>query len=156
MLVRRYPVRLLRSTDPIRFVKGLAIAGFFATAGFFSLALLSPSAPIETRQNEAREDVTDLTAALRAYFIEYQAFPTGDAAAIVASLRGENPRKITFLETNPNRINATGEFFDPWGTPYRIDLTNPRGMRVWSCGRNCRDEGGAKGSDDIASWRPNR
>ena len=73
------------------------------------------------------------------------------------TLRGANPRKIVFFDGKPTaKFNSPqGAFLDPWGTPYRIDLSNPEEPRVWSCGPNRRDEGGAKGSDDIVSWRWN-
>ena len=50
-------------------------------------------------------------------------------------------------------MNAKGELTDPWGTPYRFDLSDPKSPRVWSCARNRKDDGGAQSSDDIVSWR---
>ena len=69
------------------------------------------------------------------------------------AFRGGNPRKIVFFEARPSSYNAQGAFIDPWGTPYVLDLSKPEAPRAWSCGPNRRDEGGAKGSDDIVSWR---
>jgi hypothetical protein len=66
---------------------------------------------------------------------------------------GANPRKIVFIEVRETRINTQGEFVDPWGTPYRIDVSKPDAPRVWSCGPNRKDENGADGSDDIVGWR---
>jgi hypothetical protein len=84
---------------------------------------------------QAKTDVAGLSSALGAYNAEYGTLPTGTAAEVMNAFRGENPRKI------------------PWGTPYVLDLSKPEAPRVWSCGPNRRDEGGAQGSDNIVSWR---
>lgn len=71
----------------------------------------------------------------------------------IPALLGENPRKIVFFAGPEKNFTPHGEYLDPWGTPYRFDLSDPKAPRVWSCGPNRKDEGGAEGSDDIVSWR---
>ena len=56
-------------------------------------------------------------------------------------------------EAAAKRFNAQGEYVDLWKHPYRIDVSNPQSPNVYSFGENGIDEGGAEGSDDIASWR---
>lgn len=94
-----------------------------------------------------------LSSALRGYWEEYHAAPGGDAGHVLNTLRGENPRKIVFFAATASSVNSRGEFVDLWGTPYHIDVSRPESPRVWSCGPNRRDEGGADGTDDIVSWR---
>jgi hypothetical protein len=95
-----------------------------------------------------------VSSSLKAYLTEYGEMPTGTNAEIMAKLMGRNPRKIVFCDLKgPNRLNKNGELIDLWGTPYRFDTSDPKNPRVWSCGPNRNDEGGAEGSDDIVSWR---
>lgn len=102
---------------------------------------------------EVRNSMESFVAGVKQYRTEYGHFPFGGNAEIVAALRGKNPRGFTFFAIRPDSINTDGAFTDPWGTPYRLDLSNPENPRVWSCGKNRRDDGGAEGSDDIPSWR---
>ena len=71
-------------------------------------------------------------------------------ADVMNALYGMNLREIVFIDSS-YRVNARGEFLDPWGHPYRIDVSNPQSPNVYSFGENGIDEGGAEGSDDIAS-----
>jgi len=100
----------------------------------------------------ARRASRDLVAAMKQYRSEYGFMVEGEPAQIFKTLRGENPRKIVFIDVISSSVNAQGEFIDPWGTPYRFDISKPDAPRVWSCGPNRKDEGGAEGSDDIVSW----
>jgi hypothetical protein len=119
------------------------------------VGLLFPTVglPHGSKRAAARTDLAGLLATLKQYQVEYATLPIGNAAEIMNALRGENSRKIIFFDGKPTAFNAQGAFLDPWGTPYRIDLSKPEAPRVWSCGPNRRDEGGAKDSDDIVSWR---
>jgi type II secretory pathway pseudopilin PulG len=119
---------------------------------------LLPGVSLDTNRNrpraEARFFVSALLSATSAYAAEYGAPVSGSSPAqILAALRGKNQREIIFFDAAPSRFNAKGELIDPWGTPYRFDLSNPKQPRIWSCGPNRKDENGAEGSDDIVSWR---
>ena len=94
-----------------------------------------------------------LRAAMKHYHIEYGFGPTGPHSQITAALRGNNERKIIFFEAPANRFNDSGEFLDLWGSPFRIDASNPDQPWAYSFGKNRIDEGGAEGSDDVASWQ---
>jgi type II secretory pathway pseudopilin PulG len=119
--------------------------------------LLFPSISLDTNRHrpyaEARSFVIALHNATKTYATEYGSPVSGSPVQILATLRGNNPRSIVFFDTAPSRFNAQGELIDPWGTPYRFDLSNPKQPRVWSCGPNRKDENGAEGSDDVVSWR---
>jgi len=93
-----------------------------------------------------------LTDAVKKYRTEYGSFPTGSHVEIIRALRGDNPRRIVFYEPH-GEMSAAGERLDPLGTPYHFDLSDPENPKIYSLGKNKRDDGGAKGSDDICSWK---
>ena len=109
--------------------------------------------PAAVLRAHAKSDVIQLCQALKQYHVEYRAMPPGNHAGILAALRGNNPRRIVFFETLPEKFNTRGQLIDPWGTPYQIDVSNPAFPWAYSFGRDTRDDGGAPGSDDITSWR---
>lgn len=104
-------------------------------------------------KGEVRLFMPSIVGAVNQYRTDYGSFPSGENAAIVAALRGKNPRGIIYFEPPTPWINPKGELIDPWKTPYCFDLSDPQNPRVWSCGKNRRDDGGAEGSDDIVSGR---
>ncbi len=112
-----------------------------------------PLVRVKATQSVAHASTKMLAEAVKSHRREYGSYPAGDNAQIIATLRGENPGKVVFFETPSTWINPKGELIDPWGTPYRFDLSDPTKPRFWSCGKNRRDDGGAEGSDDIPSWR---
>ena len=105
------------------------------------------------KKSHAKNDVQNLCLAMRAYFTEYGALPSGDSVAIIRTLQGSNPKKIPFIELPENQFDAQGEFLDHWKTPYRIDISDPANPKAWSAGPNKKDEPGDPNSDDICSWR---
>jgi prepilin-type N-terminal cleavage/methylation domain-containing protein len=101
------------------------------------------------RKAKAKNDVTQIVAAIKSYQAEYGRLPTyGNATTFednnddlmnilrsIKDLNGEqlalNPRKIAFIEVRPGKGNkdgigtgssGAGVFYDPWGKPYRIIL----------------------------------
>jgi type II secretory pathway pseudopilin PulG len=104
------------------------------------------------KRAEAKVAVTNLSAALQSYDTEYGSLPTGTNAEIMNALRGANPHKIAFFESRADRFDKIGAFLDPWGTPYHIDLSDPKVPKVHSSGKDKIDNGGESGFDDIASW----
>jgi len=108
---------------------------------------------INTRAASARVGAYGLATALDFYYKEYGGPPVGDQAAMIRILHGDNPKRIVFFEFATRNKSPSGEFLDPWGSPYKIDLSDPAHPRVYSFGKNKQDEGGREGTDDIASWR---
>jgi hypothetical protein len=97
----------------------------------------------------ARHDVNELVLGLNAYRIKFGHPIEGTTAEVCAVLRGEdvrgqNPEHEAVVDSY--KVNAAGEFLDPWGLPYRIIVGAV--PRVYSCGPNRIDEQG--GGDDIA------
>ena len=100
---------------------------------------------------QAKNDVTQLVVAAKAYVTEYGKPPEGSQLAQLKALEGDNPRKIVFIEVDPKRTTKDGIFLDPWGTPYVYELSKPSGTWAYSFGRNKIDEHG--NGDDCASWQ---
>ena len=101
----------------------------------------------------ARMDAGQIQTALRAYYVTFGNPPAGDHARIMAALRGGNPQKVVFFEAPGKSFNRAGELLDPWGQAFRIDASEPGRPWAYSFGKNGIDEGGAEGSDDVASWQ---
>jgi hypothetical protein len=99
----------------------------------------------------ARTDATCLKMALDQFAVEYGYHPEGSPAELLRTLRGDNKRKIVFIECAARSVNASGEYVDPWGQPYHVDQSDPSNPRVYSSGPNGLDEHGVKGSDDIVA-----
>jgi type II secretory pathway pseudopilin PulG len=148
------PIGATPNEIPKRIVRWAIILGVIALA---YLVIVPPrrSFMMEQRKRvQAKATAGQLAAALQQYFAEYgSGFMVNTNAIVMGTLQGGNPRKIVFFETAPQWINAQGELIAPWGTPYSFDLSVPQNPRIWSCGKNRRDDSGAEGSDDIPSWR---
>jgi hypothetical protein len=123
----------------------LFIAGFIFPSGGITIS--------NELRSRAMNEAVQLVTALRAHKIEYGALPSGDYAQIIATLTGDNPRKVPFFEGRAERFNERGEFIDPWGSPYRIDTSDPNNPRAYSPGKNKKDEPDVPRSDDVCSWR---
>ena len=155
------------------------------------------------KKMEAKNDVTQIVTAINAFYTEYGKYPlvTDDTpiannSDLLYTLRGVayganlgnavNTRQIVFIspaedtsQTNPKgKIGSTGQFYDPWGQPYKIvidgnydnQITNPytadtgagpgtlrQGVLAWSYGKDTKlgnnGDGKYKNSDDVISWQ---
>jgi prepilin-type N-terminal cleavage/methylation domain-containing protein len=164
----------------------------------------------QAKRTQAKNDLTQIVTAVNAYFTEYGKYPlpagaTNDTiygagvpnVAVLSELRGLsgsplNPKQIAFISppdvkdpAHPRggiggTADRPGEYFDPWGTPYLIEIDgdyegkvrNPYtanagapdlqlGIIAWSLGK---DQDGAKAldagdkktgiyDDDVISWQ---
>jgi hypothetical protein len=57
---------------------------------------------------------------IRVYKENYGEFPTGKGLDIIKRLRGNNPKRIDFLDWSGRATDANGRLLDEWGTPYLI------------------------------------
>ncbi len=141
-----------RAKKPFPWI-GMLVAAFLMV---IALSLLFPvqsgHGPVSKRL-VARNELNQIHAALKFYIAEFGIPPIGGSAQIMAALQGGNPRHIVCFEADAKRFNSLGEFLDPWGTPYRIDASNPEFPWAYSFGKNTTDEGGAESSDDVSSWQ---
>ena len=94
-------------------------------------------------------EMTAIRAAIGRYSSEYGVIPNGDSHTIFQSLRGQNPRKIIFLEFQSRSISSDGDLLDPWGTPYKLYFSG-KDILVRSAGPNKRfDSSREKKFDDY-------
>lgn len=85
------------------------------------------------RKADARNDVAQIAAAVKAYQLEYGRLPA--ANNVIRELTGENNRGIVFLEAkrpkgNPPRngvAEGSNDYLDSWGRPYIIQLDDGSG-----------------------------
>ena len=88
---------------------------------FLAALCLAGCDSIETaRHVKAIGDEQQLVTALKAFQSEYGQLPSGKSGEIFDALRGNNPKKIVFVEYDASSTSSRGEFLDPWGTPYRV------------------------------------
>jgi hypothetical protein len=69
------------------------------------------------------------------YYEVFQVYPKGGNREIARALFGENSRKLRILNWPERRLSADGEFLDPWGTPYQIEVTRQK-IEIRSAGPN--------------------
>jgi prepilin-type N-terminal cleavage/methylation domain-containing protein len=100
------------------------------------------------RKAQARNDIAQLAAAVKAFQLEYGRLPTTNAgsdfsttnnqpiiAALTTNTGNLNPRNLTFMEINAYRkgksgTNSSGNFLDPWSNSYRISLDTSYDNRI--------------------------
>lgn len=131
--------------------------GLWAVVGVLLFAAVVAAGLIAfhvAKVSQARHDVQVIALALDGFARENGDYPKGTPGEICRMLRGEtvngqNPKKLDYLDAQPNELNRLGEFIDPWGEPYRMSVTGT--ARVYSCGPNRIDEHGE--GDDITSWK---
>lgn len=102
----------------------------------------------------AKTDVLNLASALEAYRSVLGNYPGATAAQILTALRGENVSSNVFLTITPHRVNAAGEYIDPWQTPYRITFDEAGKPLVYSFGADRQDNHANPQSDDVTKNTP--
>jgi prepilin-type N-terminal cleavage/methylation domain-containing protein len=154
----------------------------------------------QAKRTQAKNDLTQIITAVNAFYTEYGKYPlaTADTTYGASPLNGglfnelratsatQNPRQIVFIsppdakdQTTPRSgiKTADGQWFDPWGTPYRVaidgdynnQLANPYsanagatpnlqiGVIAWSLGSDGLGGSGDKkagtSDDDAISWQ---
>lgn len=98
-----------------------------------------------SKKAQARNDIAQLAAAVKAYQLEYGRLPpsTGEPSAadnktVISALtltNTNNTRGIVFLEPRLAKGNKSGigsdyTFYDPWGVPYQINLDTSYDNRI--------------------------
>jgi prepilin-type N-terminal cleavage/methylation domain-containing protein len=108
----------------------IAIIAVLAGLGFGAVQGAMGSA----KRAQARNDVNQVAAAVKAYTLEYGRLP--EAGNEIAELTGDNPKKIVFLEPKmaggkPPKNGLSGdELLDPWGNAYKIYLDDDYDNKV--------------------------
>ena len=87
-------------------------------------------------QIKCQIELASLGTALDAYQSKYSVFPKGNAVEIVKALLGDNPKRIKFINIGANNLSATGEFLDPWKTPFAIKFSPTNSFILSSAGKD--------------------
>ena len=81
----------------------------------------------------------NLRSVFRQYNLRFGANPVGDNAEITASLNGQNPRQVNFLNSDDGlHTNDRGELIDNWGTPFFFHQLSRTEMEIHSAGPDRR------------------
>lgn len=74
--------------------------------------------------------------AIASYATVFQSYPTGENAAVIKALAGENPQHVKFLNLETNSTNRDGQLVDLWNTPYKISFNSTNSFTIVSAGEN--------------------
>lgn len=115
----------------------ISIIAVLASLGFAAMRGALESG----KKAQARNDIQQIAAAVRAFQLEYGRMPSSQTGSdaysannsdVVKALLGKdedlNPRNISFLSPKTTKSGkggvdtASNTFYDPWGTPYFIKL----------------------------------
>ena len=72
------------------------------------------------RQALSEQLIRSMQQVLDRFYVEYGFYPQGGEKEVMATLRGDNPRKIVFIEFRDRDFNPSGELVDSWSTPFRM------------------------------------
>ncbi|KAF0244612.1 MAG: hypothetical protein FD180_2374 [Planctomycetota bacterium] len=101
--------------------------------------------PLSSRSHSASmATVQDVSVALKCYETDFGRYPESGNSNLVKAMAGLG--KNGFYGFTPDRLNARGEWLDPWNRPYVYERLESGGFRLYSIGPNGIDEGG-KGDD---------
>ncbi len=133
------------------------------------------------RKAQARNDVSQIAAAVKAYQAEYGRMPStltssdeftpawfqNNNNVVISILRGNNdnglnPKNVVFLESKPAKgtgtnqkggVGTDGKFYDPWGTPYgiKLDISYDNTLEYYTKGTN-----DLKTTVLVVSYGPNK
>ena len=79
------------------------------------------------RRVQITVDLGNFNSALGEYSNHFGALPVGDNATVISKLTGSNEQRLMFLRiAAPAKRNSRGEFLDPNGRPYDIEVTTNR------------------------------
>ena len=87
----------------------------------------------------AEAEMQGLFQALQSYETDYGKYPSENFSEILSALKGNNPKKICFINLGVRSTNAAGLLTDPWETPYQIEIksgTNSHHLHIRSAGPN--------------------
>lgn len=104
--------------------------------------------PGHTKTGREKQNLASIASAIRSYQEELNNEPPASPGQFFASLRGVNPKGITFLASPKHADTETGIFLDEWRNHYQI-LFRDVGWDIRSAGPNRTFDGGESG-DDIS------
>ncbi len=114
----------------------LIFFGFALLVFIFLVAARLPRLMEWATKGRANAEIISIGAAMEEHRKHLGHYPSGELADTLRSLRGENEKKIVFLLMDAKSAGSGGEFLDPWGTPYRIEIQGTNHLRIASAGPN--------------------
>lgn len=127
------PCSLLRKNSAFTLIELLVVIAIIAILAGLGFAGLQGA--IESgKKAQARNDVNQLSAAVKAYQLEYGRLP--EQGEVIAALTGDNNKELVFFEaktakgTPPKGGMLNGKLYDPWGQEYTIVLDDDYDNRV--------------------------
>jgi hypothetical protein len=118
-------------------MKIIAVTCVFIIAIGFVMYRYSKNIKIIDTVSVIDVELFSLVAAVKQYQVEYSTLPKGNEAQISTALRGDNPKKLLFIDWPTKSIDMEGRLLDPWGTPIKILISNNI-VTVTSAGKNTK------------------
>jgi hypothetical protein len=138
------PPPLNRSRIPLLIWVLLAVIAMAGAGAIFPVG----SRPIIDKARRIDTETAQIRVALETYEATFGGPPAGDSSAVFRALRGDNLRKIVFLQCRAESVSPDGGMLDPWGTPYKVYFSGKEPL-IRSAGPNKQfDDSGRKQSDD--------
>jgi hypothetical protein len=109
-----------------------------AVAGMIVLLLVGPYRDTKLRFQIAKCQVeaANLVAAINSYEAECGKTLESSNAAILQALRGQNSKKLVFLDIDIRLLDENWSMVDPWRTPYLIQINSTNRASIRSAGPN--------------------
>lgn len=109
----------------------------FTCASFVGYLVMSMNkVQLNVRKMRVLVEAKKFRDALITYSNVFGNIPTQEVPAIIATLTGQNPSNIVFIDLDPGHFDGFGRYTDYWRTPYRIELTDKNFLIFCSAGRN--------------------
>ena len=98
---------------------------------------------ITGKQSAAKQEVSQIVAALELYYLEHDRYPTNEEGLAILQEK---------TEQHPDGVLRGGDLNDPWGHPYQYVYPGINGVFDLICYGADGMEGGRGADRDIASW----
>lgn len=95
-------------------------------------------ATAESSTFPAETVLQNLRVSIKQYAATFGENPVGTNPEITSALQGQNPKQMSFLKADGNRVNSNGELVDIWGTPYFFHQLSAHEMEIRSAGPDRR------------------
>lgn len=88
------------------------------------------------RKNAAKNDLAIIVSAIGKYKILYEGrLPSGTTAPeIIAALTAIGDKGAVMVKPSESKMDAAGNWLDPWLTPYKIEITAKKQILCYSYG----------------------
>ncbi len=102
----------------------LLLVVLLAMTVFPDLFGMSKRARQIARRTQVRADIANYTKAVAAYSNKFGTLPLGNNRSVTPLLMGSNSQRLIFIAfpNESKRLNHHGEFLDPDGNPYAIEV----------------------------------